>query len=267
MISDFLKGIRAYGSALRIISEMRLWAYLILPGILGLILAAIIGLTAWGLYDNLGAFFISWIPTGSEGWLGSLLDKGTGVITGVSNFISGAIIIVLGALLYKHLLIVILSPFMSPLAQKVEEHLTGRKSPYTGINIGQALQDILRGLRIAFRNIFRELLLSIPLILLGFIPPLSMISAILLFLVQANYAGFGNIDYTLERHYPVKDSIRFIRQNRGLALGNGTLFMLLISTGIGVFIAPTLATVAGAMTTVDRLDLATSGIESTQEFV
>lgn len=243
MFQDFFKGINAYSRAFSLLSEMRLWAYLILPGIVGLLIAAMIGGAAWGLYDDLSALLLSWLPAVGSGWLAS-----------ISNFLSAVVILALGILLFKHLLLVVLSPFMSPLAQKVEEHLTGRRSPYSGWQIGQVVKDLIRGLRIAFRNIIREVFFTLFLLLLGFIPAVGAISAILLFLVQAFYAGFGNMDYTLERHFSVRESVQFMRRNRGLAMGNGTVFVLLLSTGIGVLIAPTLATIAGAITTVERLE-------------
>ena len=71
--------------------------------------------------------------------------------------------------------------------------------------------------------------------------------------VQSFYAGFGNIDYTLERHLNVRNSIRLVRVNKGLALGNGLVFMGLLAIGIGFLIAPPLAAVAATIETTKRL--------------
>lgn len=61
------------------------------------------------------------------------------------------------------------------------------------------------------------------------------------------------MDFTLERHFGVKDSILFVRQNRGLAAGNGTVTMLLMMTVVGfIFILP-LGTVAATIETVKRV--------------
>ena len=244
MLSDFFKGVAAYSRALGLISELRLWKYLLLPGLLGIGVGLVIVGAAWSFYDDLSALILSWLDFSSSGFFHTF-----------SNVISALAILALGIILYKHLLMVIVSPFMSPLAQRVEEHLTGKAGAYYGFSASQAIKDLLRGLRIALRNLFRELLFTLPLLLLSFLPVVGIVGAIALFLVQAFYAGFGNMDYTLERHFSVRESVRFVRENRWLAVGNGSIFMLLLSTGIGVFVAPPLATVAASIETVKRLEL------------
>ena len=68
------------------------------------------------------------------------------------------------------------------------------------------------GIRINLRNLGKELLLTIPILIIGLIPVIGIISTVLLFLMQAYYAGFGNMDYTLERHFNYKQSIQFVRE-------------------------------------------------------
>lgn len=219
------------------------------PGILSLLLGGGIGWTAWKQSVNFGNFLVSWYP-----W-----EIGNDFISGIATWIGGFLIIVLGLILYKHLVLVLVSPFMSPLSERVERHLRGNEGQsYKGFQMGQAIKDILRGLTLAIRNIIRELFLVAILFLLSFIPVVGIAFTLGLFLVQAYYAGFGNMDYSLERHHSISGSIRFIRRNRWLAMGNGTVFMLLLMTGIGFLFAPPLSTIAGTIEVVKRLD----GIEN-----
>ena len=86
-------------------------------------------------------------------------------------------------------------------------------------------------------------------------PGVNIFSAVLLFLLQAYYAGFGNMDYTLERYYMFNDSVRFVQKNRGVAIGNGIGFLLLLLIPvIGVILVLPLSVTASTISTVDVLN-------------
>jgi CysZ protein len=77
----------------------------------------------------------------------------------------------------------------------------------------------------------------------------------LLVLVQAYYAGFGNMDYTLERHLNYKESINFIAKNKGVSIGNGIVFMLcLLIPVLGIIIVLPLSVTAASVKTVALLN-------------
>jgi len=118
------------------------------------------------------------------------------------------------------------------------------------------MQQLLRGIKINGRNLVMELLLTIPILLLKFIPVVNIFSTILLFAVQAYYAGFGNMDYTLERHYQYKESLQFVRKHRGLAIGNGIVFILfLLVPVVGVILVLPLSVTAASTLTVEKLNV------------
>ena len=74
------------------------------------------------------------------------------------------------------------------------------------------------------------------------------------FLVQSYYAGFGNMDYTLERHFKYRESIDFVKNNRGQALGNGIIFnaMLLIPI-VGIILVLPISVTAASKSTLELL--------------
>jgi CysZ protein len=82
----------------------------------------------------------------------------------------------------------------------------------------------------------------------------NFVTTPLLFLVQAYYAGFGNMDYTLERHYEYRDSVSFIKKNKGYAIGNGIVFMaMLLIPVIGIILVLPVAVTAASKTTLKLL--------------
>ncbi len=244
MIKNITLGVKAYFGAFSLISKLKLWKYFTIPMIISFITAITIFGSAYGLSDNVGAFI-------SRIWI---WDWGKETFTTISTVIGGLVIIVIGLILFKHIIMALSAPFMSPVSEKIEAHLTGNTA-HTHRNTTFS-QQLWRGIRINGRNLLMELLLTIPLLLLKFIPVINIFSTILLFLVQAYYAGFGNMDYTLERHFKYQQSTAFVRQHRGLAIGNGVVFILfLLIPVIGVILVLPLSVTAATTKTVEALQL------------
>ena len=243
MIKNILSAIRAYVGSFRLLSQLKLWRYFAIPIIISLITATIIGFTAYGLSDNIGSFLAKvWI------W-----DWGKEAFTTFASVIGAIFVLVIGLILYKHIVLALSAPFMSAVSEKIEIHINGdlkhqhRKTTFQ--------EQLWRGIRINIRNLGKELLITIPILLLKFIPVVNIFSTILLFLVQAYYAGFGNMDYTLERHFNYKDSISFVSKNKGTSIGNGIVFMLcLLIPILGIIIVLPLSVTAASVKTVTLLN-------------
>ncbi|PWG06365.1 EI24 domain-containing protein [Polaribacter aquimarinus] len=243
MIKDILSGIQAYAGAFGLISKLKLWKYFAIPMIISVLTATIIGFTAYGLSDNIGVFLAKiWI------W-----DWGKETVTTITSFVGGLVVLIIGLILYKHIILALSAPFMSPVSEKIEVHINGnlqhthRKTSFQ--------EQLVRGIRISIRNLSKELLVTIPILLLKFIPLVNIFSTILLFVVQSYYAGFGNMDYTLERHLKYKESIDFVGRNKGFSIGNGIVFMLcLLVPVIGIIVVLPLSVTAASVKTVVLLN-------------
>lgn len=246
MIKNIFKSIQAYTQSLGLISKLQLWKYFFIPILISFITAIIIGFLAYGLSDNIGS-----VVAKIWQW-----NWGKQTFTTISSVIGGLAIVALGLIVYKHIIMALSAPFMSPVSEKIEAHLLG--VPLSEIHHHRNTtfsNQLWRGIRINVRNLTKELLLTIPILLLSFIPVINIFTTILLFLVQAYYAGFGNIDYTLERHYNYKDSLKFVNKNKGLALGNGIVFMLfLMIPVIGVILVLPFSVTAASITTVATIN-------------
>lgn len=242
MINNILKGIQSYTGAFALISKLKLWKYFAIPILISIVTAIIIGLSAYGLSDNIGRFIANIWP-----W-----DFGKDTFTSISTFIGGIVVLAIGLILYKHIIMALSAPFMSPVSEKIEAHLTGiERHNHRNTSFKQQLW---RGIRINIRNLGKELLITLPILLLKFIPIVNIFSTVLLFVIQAYYAGFGNMDYTLERHFKYRESINFVGRHKGIAIGNGTIFMLfLLIPIVGVILVLPMSVTASSLNTVKLL--------------
>lgn len=244
MIKNIISGIKAYFGAFSLISKLKLWKYFVIPMIISLLTAVSVFASAYAFSDNIVNYITSIFPS----WNNYSLLKTT------FQIISGLIIIVIGLILYKHIIMALSAPFMSPVSEKIEAHLTG--IPANSIRDTTFLEQLWRGLKVNGRNLLMELLLTLPILLLKLIPVINIFSTILLFLLQAYYAGFSNMDYTLERHFKYKESVLFVKKHRGLAVGNGIIFILFLFIPVfGVILVLPLSVTAATLKTVDALQL------------
>lgn len=246
MLRGLSASMQDYTDAYRSMSRHGLWKYAIIPGLLSILVAGFV--LAWGLstVDDIATWTMGIYP----------FEWGSEVVTGILEWFSGALMIIIGLFAFRYIVMIVASPFMGTLSEKVEAIMTGR--PAEKVPPGQMMKDIVRGIRIALRNIIREILITILLTVAGFVIPVigSVVSTALIFVVQAYFAGFGNIDYTLERKkYRIKDSVAFVNTNRGMAIGNGAGWLVLMLIPVlGWFLAPVLGTVAATKSTVEKLD-------------
>ena len=243
MIKDILKGIKSYAGTFKLLSKLGLWKYFGIPIAISIVTAVLIAFFAYSLSSTIGSYLANiWI------W-----DFGKDTFTTIAGFFGSLLIIAIGLILYKHIIMALSAPFMSPVSEKIEAHFSVNAT-HTHRNTSFR-EQLWRGIRINVRNLRYELLLTIPILLLGLIPVIGVISTVLLLLVQAYYAGFGNMDYTLERHLTYKKSISFVRKNKGVAIGNGIVFILfLLIPVVGIILVLPLSVTAAATNTISLLE-------------
>ena len=241
---NILKGIQGYTVAYSLIIKLKLWKYFFVPIIISVFTAIIISTTAYALSDNVGDIIFQVWP-----W-----DTGKELFLSFSTIIGGIVVLAIGIILYKHIIMAFSAPFMGPVSEKIEAYYSKQVS-YSHRNTSFS-EQLFRSIKLNFRNLSMELFLTIPLLLLNIIPGINILSMFALFLVQSYYAGFGNIDFTLERHLNYRNSIEFIKTNKGLAIGNGVVFMLLLLVPlIGVIIVLPLSVTAAASSTIKFLKI------------
>ncbi|KAA3627144.1 MAG: hypothetical protein DWQ02_19970, partial [Bacteroidetes bacterium] len=135
MVKDFIAGLTAYGKAFRDISKYNLWKYVLVPGVISLLLGIAIFSGAWAVSDNIGGWLVSFYP----------FERGSVWIGKVANVFGGLLVGVTGLLLFKYIVMIIASPFMSFLSESIEKKKYGSEAPSP--NLQMIISDFVRGLR------------------------------------------------------------------------------------------------------------------------
>ena len=129
----------------------------------------------------------------------------------------------------KFIVVIVLSPLLTYLSERCETILTGNKYHFS---LEQFWNDIKRAIKLAFRNIIRQYIIIIPIYILAWLlwkDPLKSPLMWLVFIVSAYFYGFSFIDYLNERRkLDFKKSIKFVRDNKGLAVSIGGCYALMI---------------------------------------
>lgn len=235
-----------YLKAHQIVWKKELRIFLLLPALINLLLLGVLFWISFLVSDlvisNLEAQLFGAV---GEGWLKSILIW-------VVSFLIRIILFACYFMIYKSLILILMSPFLSLLIDRVHQDRTGLNAPWS---FRQIIRDAIRGIKIAIRNIFIQLLLMGLIGMIGFLPMVGMVSPFFLLLVEFYFYGFSMMDYTNEIHQiSVNNSIERIRKHKWKAVGNGMVFyLMLITPVIGWLFAPSYGAVA-AYLQLEELD-------------
>jgi CysZ protein len=224
-MSGLVNGFLSYAKALPYLLKGWALKYLVLTGILAIAsLAVMVGIVFFKgdelVHVVLNLFNLDLIP-----WLD----------TGLEWVVRG-ILWVICILLFKYLILILASPFLSIVSNKVESAINGESVQATN---EEGFMGLGRAVSVSGGNLINEILLTIPLLIFSLIPGVAIVTTPLIFIIQAYYVGYGNLDTYLENKFSTKESKSFVKGNRGLAVANGSVFLgLLLIPFLGVFLAP-----------------------------
>lgn len=252
MLKDIIIAIQSYFEAHQFIVKHRLWKWIIIPGIIyGILFCAGIYLF-WISSGHAIDYLLSitglkkWMFTMGESWLKFLFIFGQVILQ--------LLLILFYFSLYKYLFLIIGSPLFAYLSEKTEAIMEGKDFPF---NLNQLLKDISRGIKLAFRNALWQTVYTISILILSFIPLLGWFTPLFALLIECYYLGFSMLDYSCERNkLNASQSILFIGNHKGLAIGNGMVFYLMhMLIGVGWILAPGYSVIAATISFYKTKDL------------
>ncbi len=233
---EFTMAMGHYFKVVPFVIRHKIWSFWILPIVFNSLL---LGAFAWGVFSfsgELNQTIVDWTGVNSDGFWAAISKVLIWLISFVMIFYT-----------YQFISLIILAPVYSYVSDQVQIALTGIDTPFS---MRKLLNDVVRGIVIALKNIGLQLIITIPIFLIGvFIIPLSPITTFLLFIVGAYFQGFAMMDYRNEYHgLNAEASSKYIKEHKGVAIGNGSVFqILLLIIGIGTVFAPVFSIVAAAL--------------------
>jgi len=232
-------GYSSYIEGIKFLFKNKLWYYFIFPAILSI-----------GIY-YLGKYFV-----GLEQSINEQLKENNPETLNELIWMNIELVIsdgfyVIFTKFTKYIVIILLSPLLAMLSEKIEEIITGNVYP---LNFKQLVHDVRRGAKIAIRNMLWEyFFFAIVLGLAAFFPEKDQVKAIFIMsipmVIGFYYYGFGFIDYINERRrLNIQQSSYFVRNHRGLAFAIGSIYSLTFMIPFaGVILAPIFAITAATM--------------------
>lgn len=237
---EFSAAVRDFSMGFKIIQKLNLWKYFFIPVLIAIVVGILIFTLAYFLSGPIGIWLADFWP----------FDWGSGTVKSIAVFMGGFLVIMFGLIVFKHVVMALSAPFMGPLSEKIEMQITGKPLDISD-TASEKMRLLVRGIRVNVRNLLLELLISLPLFLLSFIPVINLFTGFALLYTQWYFAGYGNLDYALERHYNFSDTKSVVREHKGLAVGNGFIFHLLLMIPlVGIVLALPLSTAAATVSVV-----------------
>jgi CysZ protein len=244
MLKEIITAIQAYFKTHQFIIKHRLWKWIFIPGLIYTILFCV-GIYLFLKSSNSAISFVLF-KTGIKDWMEGMHNSWLNWLLIFSQIMLQLVALLFYFSLFKYLFLIIGSPVFAYLSEKTESIMEGREFPFS---FTQLLKDIVRGIKIALRNMLWQTVYTISIFILAFIPVVGWITPLIALLVECYYLGFSMLDYSSERHkLSTSQSIAFIGKHKGLAIGNGMIFyMMHLIPILGWILAPSYAVIAATI--------------------
>lgn len=244
MLKEIITSIQAYFHTHRFIIKHRLWKWIFIPGLLYAILFCVCIYLFWISSSSAIEFML--LQTGIKEWMQKMQNSWLSFLLIFGQIILHLVLMLFYFSLFKYLFIIAGSPLFAYLSEKTEAIIEGKDYPF---NFTQLLKDILRGIKLALRNMLWQTVYTISILLLSFIPVLGWITPMIALIVECYYLGFSMLDYSCERNkLSPSQSIAFIGRHKGLAIGNGMIFYIMhLVPVLGWILAPGYAVIAATL--------------------
>ena len=205
----------------------------------------------WTSSDGVVSWFTHWL--GIDKWLQRVNNRFLSFLFLMGEMMVRLLMVFFYFSLFKYLFLIVGSPLFAYLSEKTESIIEGKDYPF---NLKQLLKDVIRGVKLALRNTLWQTVYTVSLLILSFFPVVGWITPVITLFIECYYYGFSMLDYSCERHkLSPSESITYIGNHKGLAIGNGMVFYLMhLVPVVGWVLAPSYAVVAATISVYHQKD-------------
>ena len=229
MIKRLVFGLSCIPSAAKVLSEARLWGWILAPGILVSLLIPVIITVSWFYFGDYAIWLHQVLPEWAQmAWLSTILAALTWGAAALFAYFLGSQII-----------LAIYAPLFGQLSERIEAHLGGTSGKT--FTFKDFFVDIGRALVVLGLSLGKWMLWLFVAFLISWVPVVGAVaSAVLFFSINAYFSALGSIDPCLERRsVSVRETFNYGRRERLGLVGLGSAYQLLLFIPIaGWVIAP-----------------------------
>lgn len=241
MLKEIVIAIDSYFQAHRFIKQYKLWKWILIPGVIYALLFVI----SMYFFGQSASSVIEWLSlkTGLKGWLDKMNSGFLGLLATLAGLILWLILMLFYFSLFKYVWLIVGSPLFAYLSEKTASIL--RNETYD-FSTAQFIKDVSRGIKLSVRNALWQTVYFVAIIILSLLPVVGWIAPLIALFIESFYYGFSMLDYSCERSkMTASESIYFVNQHKGLAIGNGVVFYIMHWVPvIGWVLAPAYAVIA-----------------------
>ena len=241
MLKEIIIAIQSYFKAHQFIRKHKLWKWIIIPGIV----YALLFFISMIFFIKTANHFNEWLSlkTGLKAWLDKMNSGLLGFLFTIVAFTLLLLQLMLYFSLFKYVWLIVGSPVFAYLSEKTDSILQNKEYPFS---FKQLLKDAVRGAQISIRNALWQTVYVVAILVLSLVPVAGLVAPLIALLVECYYYGFSMLDYSCERRkMSASESIYYIGNHRGLAIGNGLVFYFIhLLPIIGWVFAPAYAVIA-----------------------
>lgn len=244
LLKEIIIALRSYIHAHRLIRQNGSWKWIWIPG---LIYALFFSACLYIFYTTSGQFSDYIIKhTYIKEWLQSTNQFLSFL------FVTSAVMIHLLVLIFYFSLLrmlyqLVCAPLISYLSRRIHAHATG--APMF-VSARMLMQDSGRFWMVVLKNAVWQTVYFIVLIVISLIPVVGWVTPLAGLLAECYYSGYPRMDLACKRRGTgMSKAAHFISLHKGLAIGNGMVFYLIIIVPIaGWIVAPVYSVVAATLT-------------------